>query len=53
MNEKLALLITQAKAARKTWEKNRFDSEYQDMIQAESALARWVVKHAHKLRSVE
>lgn len=61
MNEKLALLITQAKAARKTYEKalKKFDAyylqdvEYADMVEAERALARWIVKNADKLRSVE
>jgi hypothetical protein len=61
MNEKLALLITRATEARKAYDKARkkFDAyqlqdvEYAALVDAESALARWIIKHADKLRSVE
>lgn len=61
MNEKLVALITEATRARKVFEKARKkfpfwkleDAEYADMIDAEQALARWVIKNTDKLRSVE
>jgi hypothetical protein len=61
MNEKLALLITEVKSKRKAYDKARKkfeawqldDVEGRELADAESALARWIVKHADKLRSVE
>jgi hypothetical protein len=63
MNENLALLITEAKAARKTYEKSyrkygpsrshMYEADFHRMKTAESALALWVIKNVDKLRSVE
>lgn len=61
MNEKLAGLIMNVKKAQSKYNKMRkkFDAwqledvEGRDLADAESALARWVVKNADKLRSVE
>lgn len=61
MNETLAGLITEVKAKRKAFDKakKKFaawqleDVEGRELAAAESALARWIVKNADKLRSVE
>jgi hypothetical protein len=61
VNEKLAALITDVKTKRKAFDKARKkfeawqleDVEGRELADAESALARWIVKNADKLRSVE
>jgi hypothetical protein len=61
VNEKLAALITDVKAKRKAFDKARKkfeawqleDVEGRELADAESALARWIVKNVDKLRSVE
>ena len=61
MNEKLAELITKSKAKRKAYRAalKKFepwqleDVEYAEMVDADSALANWVIKNADKFRSVE
>jgi hypothetical protein len=61
VNEKLAALITDVKTKRKAFDKARKkfeawqleDVEGRELADAESALARWIVKNVDKLRSVE